>query len=329
MTTVRGFLRSYGAAVRRIEREQQRKAREAARRFKEQQKLQAINDAKQAVADWEHYVDTLQSIHKNCTNSVDWNSLQKMPDPTSPARSAVHESTVRRKIYNYKPSVVDKLLGATQKKIDQLNALLNEAIQKDEEEYKLACEQYQKEIDDWNQIQSITEGIENKDSASYIEALHYLNPLADLGELGIEVTFSVEGELIDIYLHANSEEIIPDYELKMTSTGKLSKKAMPKSRFYELYQDHVCSSVIRVAREVFAYLPVDHVRINATTMLLNSATGYLEDKPILSVIIPLATIDLLNLNAIDPSDSMQNFIHNMKFKKTTGFTEVEKVVLAL
>jgi len=33
------------------------------------------------------------------------------------------------------------------------------------------------------------------------------------------------------------------------------------------------------------------------------------------------------LEAIDPSDSMQNFVHNMSFNKTRGFVIVEKVEL--
>ena len=37
------------------------------------------------------------------------------------------------------------------------------------------------------------------------------------------------------------------------------------------------------------------------------------------------TIEKLNLDMIDPSDSMRNFIHNMNFKKTSGFTAVERV----
>ena len=39
---------------------------------------------------------------------------------------------------------------------------------------------------------------------------------------------------MDIDFHVNSLEVIPDYELKQTTTGKLSKKDMPKSKFKEL-----------------------------------------------------------------------------------------------
>lgn len=38
MATLKGVVRSYGAAVRRAERDEQRRSREAAKRFNEQQK---------------------------------------------------------------------------------------------------------------------------------------------------------------------------------------------------------------------------------------------------------------------------------------------------
>lgn len=145
--------------------------------------------------------------------------------------------------------------------------------------------------------------------------------------MGTKINFNFENNHIDINLLVNSLEVIPNYELKQTSTGKLSKKDMPKSRFNELYQDHICSSAIRIAREIFAYLPIEYARVNAISKIINSKTGHLEEQPILSVIFPPETIKNLNLETIDPSDSMRNFVHNMKFSKTKGFNIVEKVEL--
>ncbi|MCA9957335.1 MAG: hypothetical protein KC434_21550, partial [Anaerolineales bacterium] len=50
--------------------------------------------------------------------------------------------------------------------------------------------------------------------------------------------------------------------------------------------------------------------------------GLLEETPILSVAIPRETSKGLNFDAVDPSDSMVNFVHNMKFQKTKGFQSV-------
>ncbi len=327
MATIKGFIRSYGAAVRRMEREQQREAREAAKRFKEQQKLLEIQNAKQAVKDWTNYVKLLQSVHKNCTESIDWDQIKNTSKPTKPTHKRAYEKPAQDKLDNFKPSIFDKIFGSTQKKIVRLKQQVKEAKEQDEKIYLANYSDYKEACKDWEELQSIARGIGDNDPQAYENALKYFNPFSDIGELGTQISYTFDNNFLDLDLHVNSVDVIPDYELKQTSTGKLSKKAMPKSRFNELYQDHVCSAVLRVAREVFAYLPIEYARINAMSKLLNSATGHLEEKPILSVIIPPKTVESLNLDTIDPSDSMQNFVHNMKFSKVKGFVAVEKVGL--
>jgi len=100
---------------------------------------------------------------------------------------------------------------------------------------------------------------------------------------------------------------------------------VPKSKFYEIYQDHVCSCILRVSRELFALLPIEVVIVTAMSDILNTQTGHMEEKPIVSVAFPKKTIESINFDMIDPSDSMTNFVHRMNFKKTKGFEAVERL----
>ncbi|WP_074406085.1 hypothetical protein [Aquimarina megaterium] len=325
MATLKGAIRTYGATVRKIEREQQKRAREAARKFKEQQKLQEIQDAKKSAKDWSSYVEMLQSVHKNCTNTIDWEEIKREPKPIKPIQASKYGDFAQKQLNHFHPSIIDKIFGFTKTKIKVLEVKLIKAKEKDENEFNIANENFKRELNNWEELQEIAEEVENQNPEFYKKALECFNPFSDIRELGTQIKFSFNENHIDIELYINSEEIIPDYELKLTSTGKLSKKSMVKSKFNELYQDHICSSVLRIAREVFAYLPISHARINAISNILNTKTGHLEEKPILSVIIPPETINVINLEKIDPSDCMDNFIHNMNFKKTTGFSAVEKV----
>lgn len=325
MATINGFIRSYGAAVRRAERAQQREARELAKRFKEQQKLEEILNAHQAVKDWENYVTTIQSVHRNCTEPVDWDNIKASRKPNEPEPEFRNERIAQRRLDSFRPSFFDKILGLSEKKISKLKEQVNQAKAKDVSENDTRYNRYKEELKDWEVLHRISEGIAKRQAESYRDALHYFDPFSDIGELGLQIAFSIDTNHIDIDLHVNSSEVIPDYELKLTSTGKLSKKAMPKTRFNELYQDHICSAAIRLAREVFSYLPIDYARINAMSKIVNGKNGQLEDQPILSVIFNPKTIDSLNLDKIDPSDSMQNFLHNMNFNKTRGFSIVPKV----
>lgn len=328
MVTFNGVMRSYGAAVRRAERDQQRRAREATKRFNEQRKQQDIADNRQAVMDWNNYVSMIQSFHKNCTEGVNWAKIKNDPKPDKPGLSNRHELAADHALRNYTPSFFDKLFGSTTRKILVLEQRLEEARSKDQKEYDLARKQFKQQLNDWSKLQLIVQGLERNDPEAYKDALEHFDPFGDLGELGGDISITFAQDHVDVDLDIHGASIIPSYELRQTSTGKLSKKDMPKTRFNELYQDHVCSCVLRVARETFAYLPLKKVRVNAISDILNSATGHIESKPVLSVIIVPSTLKSLNLNTIDPSNSMSNFVHNMNFNKSTGFKEVSRVHLS-
>ena len=327
MATIKGVMRSYGAAVRSAERNQQRQAREASQRFKQLQKLEEIGDARQAVKDWENYVEMIQSAHKNCTKSIDWNQIKSSAKPKKPVLKSINENHAKNKFDSFKPSFFDKLSRSADKKIFLLKEQVEKAKINDQNEFDAELKEYLDELNNWEELQKIAKGVNDKNSEAYKDALEYFNPFSDIGELGTQIKFSFKDNLIDIDLKINSEEIVPNYELKQTSTGKLSKKNMAKGKFNEIYQNYICSSAIRVAREVFAYLPIDKARINAISNMLNSTTGHLEEQPILSVIFVPETFKKLNLDSIVPSDSMQNFTHNMKFNKSSGFSTVSKVEL--
>lgn len=78
---------------------------------------------------------------------------------------------------------------------------------------------------------------------------------------------------------------------------------------------------------MFEILPFKSVNVNAMDQQINTATGQLEVVTILSVKFEKSILSSLNFNAIDCSDSMSNFEHNMDFKKTKGFMHVEKIHL--
>ena len=80
-----------------------------------------------------------------------------------------------------------------------------------------------------------------------------------------------------------------------------------------------------MAREIVSFLPINYVFVNVQSEMVNPTNGHLEQQTILSLAIPANTLDKLNFETIDPSYSMKNFIHNMKFSKTTGFSIVSAI----
>lgn len=289
--------------------------RELAAYQREQRKLEELEQARYEVELYENRIEVITSVHKECSEPIDWENIRSSSPPFAFGEIGQNESKALEKLNNYKPSWRDKLF----ERVEARKAALQKEI---EEAKKLDIHEYQ----EWEKEVKLAERIIQGDLAAYMEVIKELAPFKDIQELGSTINFSTNNhQYMEVTVNVHSEDVIPSEVKSLTKTGKLSTKPMPKTKFYELYQDYVCSCVLRIAREMFAILPVNTVYAHAIGEVLNTSTGLIEEGPILSVMAPRDTLNKLNFDSIDCSDSMVNFIHNMKFKKTKGFDIVEKI----
>lgn len=324
--TVNSVLRSMAASARRAERESIRRQREYNRQLIQQSKLQAIEDASLEVEEYENRIVLLKSMHQDCSDIWNWNKIKESNPPEKPVKKTEYETLTINKLNNFKPSFFDKLFKKVELKKSNLEEEIKLAKQKDDAEFKKEIEKYNNAFTEWTEIRELAIKILEGDLNAFKDAIEQVEPFSEISEIGSSIEFSViNSKEIAITLNVNSSDTIPSEEKTQLKSGKLSIKQMPKGKFYELYQDYVCSCILRVAREIFALLPIEKVYITAVAELLNSKTGFMENQPIVSVLIPKLTLNKLNFSMIDPSDSMNNFVHNMKFKKTSGFEAVEKL----
>ena len=322
----KGTLRSIAAAQRRAEREALRRQRELERQRKKLEKMREMERAAYEVQVYENYLDVLNSVHKDCSDNWDWEALKSANPPAEPQKENRYENSAQRLLDSYKPSFIDKLLRRAEKKRVALENKVEEGRKKDESEHKNSMKEFEQKYEEWKSLRDLSTRILAGDEQAYIEAINQADIFEEIKQLGSWVEFKTHGnELIQATVHVNSEEVIPNETKTLLKSGKLSVKKMPKTRFYGLYQDYVCGCVLRVARELFALLPIEMTIVTAVAKLLNTATGHLEDQPILSVAIPRDTINGLNFSRLDPSDSMDNFVHKMKCLKTKGFRAVEEI----
>lgn len=325
MATLNSFIRSAAAAGRRAERSHQRRTREAARNFKLQQKQEEILSAEIAVLDYEEYIDVLKSVHKDVSDTVDWQALLNEPAPKEPVGSDWNEKQATSALLSFKPSFFDKIFGSSRKKFEKLTRQIESAKEVDLTDLNTRMREHKEALEQQEKLKGIAKRILNNDIHAYKDAIDYFKPFSEISELGSKMDLDVTAHNATVNLHVNSISIIPDYVLSQTSTGKLSRKNMSATKFNELYQDYVCSCIVRVARETFAHLPVNLVVINAMGDIYNTATGITKEEVIVSVAISPDILNSLNFDLIDPSDSMKNFSHNMKFGKTTGFAPVQRM----
>jgi hypothetical protein len=106
---------------------------------------------------------------------------------------------------------------------------------------------------------------------------------------------------------------------------------MPKGRFHEIYVDYLCGCVLRVAREVFALLPVATVLVTAEADSLDPRTGQKVEQPVLSVATRRASIAQLDFDRLSPPDALENFQRRAEIKasrKTEAFQPIIPLTLA-
>ncbi|MEC7753882.1 MAG: hypothetical protein VYB44_07615 [Bacteroidota bacterium] len=211
---------------------------------------------------------------------------------------------------------------------DRLNELENSRarlLEENLQEQQEAHEQYLKDKEEYQKMMDIVNGVLNKNPQSYTYALNFFNPFEDLQEYGSDISFDVKSEKVSVDFYVHSEDVIPNTTKKLLRKGvEVKEDQLPPSRFNEIYQDYVCSCILKIAKETFQLLPtVNEVQVNAKGSLMNSATGNFEEQTIVSVNINRPKLDELNFDLLDPSDSMSNFEHKMDFKKNEGFKPVQ------
>lgn len=320
-------IRSLVAISNRSSRESQSYQRQLERERKLALKEQEYAENLRLVNVYNEYIDRIQNLHKICeSSSYDWKNIKKQSPPVKPTRSKDNEQKAQNELNVFKPSFFDKLFKKDKKKIQKLKDDLANAKKTDTQNYNNLLAKYKEELESHNELVELATKVLDKDLEAYQVAINELSPLAELNDIGATVEYSkIEKDKIVVSILNDNDMIIPKTQFILLKSGKLSEKNLPISKRNEIYQDYVCSSALRIGRELFTLLPIKEVVVNVKSNLLNTSTGRKEYQTILSVKLVRETMDYLNFDRIDPSDSMDNFIHNMDYKKTKGMFPVEDI----
>lgn len=188
---------------------------------------------------------------------------------------------------------------------------------------------------DWNNIDSsnkelkgFADRVSSGDIDSYLEVIDEVKPFDDLLQYGSGFEVGTDrSDALEVEFAVKSDEVIPQEAVVESSSGTISRKELTKTAYFDLLQDYVSSTVIRVARDCIALLPVDTVLVTAVDKVLNTATGNDEEVAILSVKITREQLEVINFDRIDPSDALTAFGAEFKFKKTEGFSPIQRLSL--
>lgn len=90
---------------------------------------------------------------------------------------------------------------------------------------------------------------------------------------------------------------------------------MSETEYNYFLQDYVCSVCIRIARDMFALLPIKNTIVHAV----------LDGSTIVSVDFDRVRLSKVKFGYIDPSDTLEKFRHNMNFCANNGFSSINKL----
>ncbi len=161
------------------------------------------------------------------------------------------------------------------------------------------------DADMWQYYHGMAEGVLAGDIDTYLQLIYEVNPLDDLLEYGGNFEFGTDDpQKMEVEFTVNTEALTE------------AEEQLSMAEFNRLLQDYICSVCIRIARDMFALLPVTHTVVHAV----------LNEETVVSVDFDRAKLSKVKFGYIDPSDTLSMFEHNMKFSTSGGFAPVEQLV---
>ncbi|MBH0228828.1 DUF4236 domain-containing protein [Halobacillus yeomjeoni] len=278
------------------------------------EKEEKLEQAKLQVEHHEAHLEMLVSVHEEVNDQIDWEAIQRSSPPYRYGDDGPLVTEAKAKLQHYKPSWRDKFFKRVEVRKQVLTQDIEEAHRKDESSYE-----------EWQNSIKQAEAILHHDHSKWDGVIQTIQPFEDIEQLGSKVvlSFSHDEPNVTVNLNIQNKKAVPQKSLSLTKTGKLSQRNMAKGKYFQLYQDYVCSCVLRIARELFTILPIEETTIHVYDELKDEETT--EYGCILSTKITRNELEHTHFENIDCSDTIETFTHNMKFLKTKGFKFVEEV----
>lgn len=154
----------------------------------------------------------------------------------------------------------------------------------------------------WDYLKSRAESVLNGDIDTYFEIISDINPFDDLIQYGSNFECGTDDpRMLIVEFHVNSKAVFDE------------GFHVPEQMRQDLLQDYICGCTLRVARDVFALLPLRDVIVNAIE----------EDHYVVSVDYEKQRFEKLNFLSLDASNTVEGFIHRMNYTKESGFSPID------
>lgn len=284
------------------------------------QRMEALEAAADAVAEYEDMLDQLTGAHRVGFKQLDWAEVAERELLAGPVRTKFLEERAQKALEDYSPGWFARTLGFAKAQRRKLETRVRDAALRDQIEFDLEVER----VSAANAEIDFARKMTAHDREAFIDVL---STRTDLGSLpfcveGVDVVFAADGRLV-IRVDGLDIEDLPTQSVNLLQSGKASIKPLSSARIMELHRDNLCSSALRVGIECLQVLPVDQIEVTMLTDVLDRGTGHIAPQPVLHVKLSAQAIDTLNLARADPAAVVERLGGAMLWSKKDGFKPIE------
>lgn len=250
----------------------------------------------------------------------DWNEVAGAGLVEPPIDTRPLEKKARHALANYRPGLLDDLLGRQAERRRALAAKVFEAAKKDAQNHakaKRAAETHNLDVGLAAAVLALdTNAIEAALKAHI--SVEELSPILE----GLGIDFPLQGKLV-VHLDALELDAMPDESVGLNEAGRSVHMAIPPSARCEMHLTNVCSTVLRVAAEVLARVPMERIDLVARCYLPSSKPrAEPEQHPILHVRISHQQLAGMDLRRLEPVSTISALGARVDWEIGRGFAPI-------
>jgi hypothetical protein len=275
---------------------------------------------------FENYLALLTTVHIDCGPARDWKVVVMAAPPSEPVwvESESREAIARSALASDRPGFFERLLGAHTGVIARLEAAVHEARAADRDERERALAAHREAFEAWSTQTRLAQGVLGLELNACRAALEQAGAFDELPMLGAIVGLvAIEQPHATLVHRIEDPDVVPRRQVDLAANGKLATRDMAAAFRDALFKEHVCSCTLRIAREVFAALPVAIVSVHAELSRRDAGGDQPPPAAILGVQFERAAFGRLSFDAIQPAAAIASFPHRMSFHGAGGREAIE------
>lgn len=275
---------------------------------------------------FENYLALLTTVHIDCGPARDWKAIAMTAPPSEPVwvESESREAIARGALASYRPGFFEKLFGANIRIRAELEAAVHAARAADQDERGRALAAYRAVFEAWSTRTRLAQGVLGFDLNACHTALEQAGAFDELRGFGATVRLVAVEQARATLVHCIEDaDVVPRREVVLSAGGSLGTRDIDVARRDALFKEHVCSCALRIAREVFAVLPVAAVHVRAELSRPDAGGVRLPLASLLGVQFERSRFVGLNFDAIQPAAAIASVSHRTSVPGAGGPEVVE------